>query len=145
MNAVSAVRPHYCHQCGKSFGRRYNLRRHAEHVHAMNDFKMCEVDNETVQSESSGMDEPDFKKRQHQDSDIESCKTESTLDENDDVEEDDSESETEEDNDESSDEDGSSSDLEDNAAYRDWLNEAKEAIEEIWSAKYEKYINGGYG
>ena len=32
MNVISAVKPHACHSCDKSFGRRYNLRRHIESV-----------------------------------------------------------------------------------------------------------------
>ena len=46
-------------------------------------------------------------------------------------------------NKESSNENESSSDLEDNTAYQDWLKEAMESTEEMWSGKYEKYVNGG--
>ncbi len=46
-------------------------------------------------------------------------------------------------NDPSSDEDESSSELEDNIAYLDWLEEAKEATNTQWNDKYEKYTNEG--
>ena len=45
--------------------------------------------------------------------------------------------------DESEDEEQSSSDLEDNACYQDWLEEAKETIQDTWNVKYQKYINEG--
>ena len=145
MNGISAVKPHACHQCGISFGRRYNLRRHVENVHAEDESKMSEVDDEAIQCENSDVDhEPNFKKRRFQDSDIQSYENESAQD-NEDFEEDDLDSETEEEDNHSSDEDGSSSELEDNAAYRDWLDEAKEATYEMWSEKYEKYINLSMG
>ena len=79
------------------------------------------------------------KKLKMQDSETESSETESTQYE-DEAGENDSESETEEENDESSDEDDLSSDVEDNAAYQDWLEEAKGATEEMWTDKYEKYL-----
>ena len=145
MNGISAVKPHACHQCGISFGRRYNLRRHVENVHAEDESKMSEVDDEAIQCENSDVDhEPNFKKRRFQDSDIQSYENESAQD-NEDFEEDNLDSETEEEDNDSSDEDGSSSELEDNAAYRDWLDEAKEATYEMWSEKYEKYINLSMG
>jgi hypothetical protein len=45
--------------------------------------------------------------------------------------------------DKSLEEDESSSELEDNTAYQDWREEAKETTQEMWSAKYEKYIDEG--
>ncbi|XP_038055998.1 transcriptional regulator of yeast form adherence 4-like [Patiria miniata] len=135
MNTISAVKPYACHQCDKRFGRRYNLLRHTENAHAEDesDIDEVEVDNS----------EPEFKSSRFEDPEMENYETESTYDEEEDLEENDSESVTEVEDDESSDEDESSSDLEDNAAYLDWLGEAKEAIDEMWSEKHEKYINEG--
>ena len=45
--------------------------------------------------------------------------------------------------DEEDDDDQSSSDLEDNTAYQDWLEEAAKTTEEMRTEKYEKYINQG--
>ena len=159
MNNISAVKPNSCKYCGKSFGRRYNLRRHAESVHAEEVSKMNEVDDDLQSETSDGYNsEPDFKKRRFGESEVDKCETESTQDEDEGDSESETESETEKEedeltdesesgteveNDESSDEEESSSELEDNAAYRDWLEEAKGATEEMWSEKYEKYVNGG--
>ena len=78
------------------------------------------------------------------------CETESTHDGMDEEEYsrgDGSKSATEEEDEESSGDessgDESSSELEDNTAYQDWLEEAKEATEEMRNAKYEKYVNEG--
>lgn len=57
----------------------------------------------------------------------------------------DSESEMDEENDDPSDQDESSSELEDNVTYQDWLEEAKGATEEMWTEKYEKYLNENMG
>ena len=73
------------------------------------------------------------------DSDVEDSDTESSQSE--DYENDHSESESDEEEDD--DDDESSSDLEDNTAYQDWLEEAAEATEEMRTDKYEKYINQG--
>jgi hypothetical protein len=76
-------------------------------------------------------------------SEVQDDETESSEDEDSDSNEIDSVSHTEGDNDEESDEDEPSSDLEDNVAYQDWLQEAKEATNAMWSKKYEKYVNEG--
>ncbi len=69
----------------------------------------------------------------------------SELEDNEHSSDEDEESSSElEDNKRLSDEDEeSSSELEDNVAYRDWLDEAKEATDEQWNIKYEKYTNEG--
>ena len=36
-----------------------------------------------------------------------------------------------------------SSDLEDNATYREWADQAKEASKDLWNEKYQKYIEEG--
>ena len=97
--------------------------------------------------------QPAFKKRRCQDSETDNCdtestetdicETESTVD-SDDSEESDDESEEDETGD-FSEEDGSSSELEDNAAYQDWLEAAKEATKDMWNEKHEKYIDSGHG
>ena len=148
MNNISIVKPHVCHKCDKRFGRRDNLRRHAENVHALDESEMDEVDDDreisAIRSEKFGVDnyEPEFKKRRFQDSETESCESESPQSDDEESQENDSESETEKENDDLSDEDESSPEMEDNAAYRDWLEEAKEATEETWSENYEKYLTG---
>ena len=126
MDAISAVKRHACHYCDKRFERYYNLRRHVENVHVTD-----EEDGPNVYYSS-----PDCKKRRIEDSEIEDSVSESTQDEESDVE-DDNESGS------SADEDDSSSGVEDNVTYQYWLEEAKEATNEMWSQKYDKYVNEG--
>ena len=146
MNTFSVVKPHVCHTCGKRFGRSYNLWRHAESAHGEHESPMDEIydDREIGENRSEQLGghnyESGFKKLKIQDSETESCETESMQYE-DEAAENESESETEEENDDSSDEDECSSELEDNATYQDWLEEAKGATEEMWTEKYEKYLN----
>ena len=148
MNTFSVVKPHVCHTCGKCFGRSYNLWRHTESAHGGHESPVDEIyeDREigANRSEKFGVDnyEPEFKKRRFQDSETESCESESPQSDDEESQENDSESETEKENDDLSDEDESSPEMEDNAAYRDWLEEAKEATEETWSENYEKYLTG---
>ncbi len=136
MDVISAVKPHACHSCDKGFGRRYNLRRHIDSVHA---------DDSDESEGGTDIDHPEehrFKRSRHY-SETESPEIETDEDEQEDTEEDDSESETEKENDLSSDEDEPSSELEDNIAYLDWLEEGKEATNKQWNEKYEKYTNEG--
>ena len=147
MNVVSAVKRHSCHYCDKSFGRRYNLRRHVENLHAEHKYASTEDD-----AEDSG---PDCKRHKYEDSETNSSETESSQSEDEDnegssseseteVEDDDSaESETEVEDDDSANEDETSSDLEDNVAYQDWMEEAMESTGEIRNEKYEKYVSEG--
>ena len=134
MNPISGVKRHACHYCDKRFERSYNLRRHVENIHA---------EDESETHEDDGYDaKPDFKRRRIEDSELEDSASESTQDTDDSEEGDITDVETDESG-SSADEDDSSSDVEDNVTYRYWLEEAKEATEEMWSHKYEKYINDG--
>ena len=122
MNADSVIKPYACHHCGKTYSRRYNLRRHVENAHGANDSKMDDGDSDhaigVFGTDNFDVDDyqPGLKRRRFQDSETNSCETESTTDE-DDSEESDEELESEGENDDSSEEDESSSDLEDNTAY----------------------------
>ena len=139
MNNFSAVKPYSCRQCGKSFCRRYNLRRHVESVHVLEKSDTDEVDDdseiEDVQSINSDVDDsyPHSKKRRSDD--LESKYDEASESEDDET--------SDSKDDETSDENESSSDLEDNATYQDWVQEAVEATEEMWSEKYDKYVSEG--
>ena len=149
MNVISAVKPHACHQCGKSFGRRYNLRRHAEHVHNEEKSKMDEVDDDSeikaIQSDNSDVDnsEPDFKKRRFEDSEIKTCETESTQDEDEDFEEDDSESDTEVEYDESSEGMSLVLNWKTMPLFETGWKRLKRLLKGCGVKKYEKYVNGG--
>ena len=159
MNAISVRKPYVCHTCNKSYSRRYNLQRHEENAHGADESEMDDIDEDrnigTFRSCNSNghLDDrqPAFKKRRCQDSETDSCDTESTVTDicetestvdSDDSEESDDESEEDETGD-FSEEDGSSSELEDNAAYQDWLEAAKEATKDMWNEKHEKYIDSG--
>ena len=149
MNAISAIKPYACHRCNQSYSRRYNLLRHKENAHGADESDMDDIADDrnigTFRSGNSNVHVDDcqagFKKRRFQDSETDSCETESTV-ESDDSEESDGESEEGE-TDDSSEEDGSSSELEDNVAYQDWLEAAKEATKDMWNEKHEKYIDSG--
>lgn len=147
----SLYKPHACQMCNKTFTRKYTLRRHMENIHA--------EEQSTADSEDTGHNyqdehehyEPYYKKRRvveyhnqqagDEEEGEESSKdseSESEREEEDDVKSDRSREEGEEEEVESV-----SSDLEDNAAYQDWLEEAKETTEGMWNTKYQKYLNEG--
>ena len=107
MDVISAVKPHACHSCDKSFGRRYNLRRHIDNVHT-------DEENER-DSDIEYLDEPRSKKSRFY-SETEDPETEPEENEDDDPQEDDSESRE---SDQSLDEHESYSELDDNIAYLD--------------------------
>ncbi len=146
MNVMSADKPHLCHLCGKRFGRRYSLRRHAENAHTEEDSEMddqVDGDSQTTHYDQDHY-EPRFKKNKGYSEVGNDETTESEGEEDEHFKSGDSESEREEENETLSEEDEeSSSELEDNVAYRDWLEEAKEAIDEQWNNKYEKYTSEG--
>ena len=114
-------------------GRKYNLRRHVENVHAAED--NVDLDMEDSQSVDSDVKfEPDSKKCRFEDCDLESSGT---------VEDEDSEENVSEyETDKSADEDESSSDVEDNGTYKGWLKEALDVTEEMWSEKCTKRRQG---
>ena len=98
MNAIPGDKNHSCNFCDKRFSRRYNLKRHVESRHGENLATNEDSDmNDAVQSDNS-----------------------LSVDESSDIEVDEDESGEEE-----SSEDESSSDLEDNIAFTNWLEEAK--------------------
>ena len=91
MNVITAAKPFACRQCDQRFGRKYNLRRHVENVHAAED--NVDLDMEDSQSVDSDVKfEPDSKKCRFEDCDFESSGTV----EDEDSEENVSESETDE-------------------------------------------------
>ena len=115
MNVITAVKPFACRQCDQRFGRKYNLRRHVENVHAAED--NVDLDMEDSQSVDSDVKfEPDSKKCRFEDCDLESSGTV---------------------------EDESSSDVEDNGTYKGWLKEASDVTEDMWSEKCTKYVDEG--
>ena len=148
VNMASAVKPHVCHFCNRNFDRKYNLRRHVERVHAEEE----SVQEETV-DDKLGNYEPVIKKRrkaeesesessQEEDNESETKDEESSIEGEFESETEDAESSIEGES-ESEIEDETSSEIEDNIAYQDWVSEAVEATEEMWSEKYDKYINDG--
>ena len=142
MNMFSVVKPYACHHCDKSFSRRYNVRRHVENAHGDEESDTYEAGDdpkiEDIQSINSDDDSyPSSKKRRLDDLESKYDEIESEDDESEDDETSDSK------DDETSDENESSSDLEDNATYQDWVQEATEATEEMWSEKYDKYVGEG--
>ena len=132
MNSVS--NPHACHMCNKSFARKYTLGRHLESVHGEEQSTDGDESSEMEYNGQSEHYEPLYKKRRVEESHDHADEESSEEEEND---------EEVEDNEESEDEEQSSSDLEDNAAYQDWLEEAKGTTGDMWNTKYEKYINEG--
>jgi len=142
MDVISIGKPHECHYCNKRFGRKCFLRRHMESLHTGEE-SQTDVD---VDSDSSVDYYKPQLKRSRIDSDDEHSETESTEDEQNESDSDletDPEEESDEDEVDSTDEDDPSSDLEDNATFRDWLDEAKDTTKKPWRVKYEKYINEG--
>lgn len=130
--------------CDKTFGRRYTLNRHMKNIHN----KEPSAPDERHYTRDHSY-EPVNKKYRVDDSEMEDSESESeSSQDTDEYDEDNSsgdysEAEEEGDDEESSDGDESSSELEDNIAYQDWLEEAKTSTQEIWDVKYEKYINEG--
>ena len=128
MNSFDIAKRHACSLCDKTFGRKYDLRRHENMVNG--------------EDESSDEDnyEPKFKKRKEDGSDdeIKSENGDSEVDTDNDAEVNESE---DDDDDDSSEEEMSSDDLEDNPAYQAWYEQAMEATEGKRAEKYEKYIN----
>ena len=126
MNSFDMAKRHACSLCNKTFGRKYDLRRHENTVH------------DEDESSDEDNDEPKFKKHKEDGSDdeMESDNGDSEVDTDDDVEVNDSEDE-----DDSSEGEMSSDDLEDNPAYQAWYEQAMQATEEKRAKKYEKYIN----
>ena len=144
MNSLSVIKPHACHLCNKEFARKYTLHRHMENMHAEEQSTDGEENTETEYS-SGSEHEPLHKKRRcmsPEHSDESSGEDDSESEPEDESADDDDEEDEQSSGDESSG-DESSSELEDNTAYQDWLEEAKEATEEMRNAKYEKYVNEG--
>jgi len=166
MNSICALKTYSCHMCDKTFGRRYSLNRHVENVHDKEDSTIddqdyehskkyrrdhsCELINKTYTVEDSEQEESESEHSQDDghdeddDSDQDS-ETEEQGDDDDDGggDDDDNDDDNNDDDDESSDKDESSSELEDNVAYQDWLEEAKESTRDKWSEKCEKYVSQG--
>ena len=53
MNVITEAKPFACRRCDQRFGRKYNLRRHVENVHATE----VNVDLDMEDSQSVGSDE----------------------------------------------------------------------------------------
>ncbi len=123
MDIVRSSKPHACFLCNKSFTRKYDLNRHQHTVHSEKDHNMDEKDEV---SEVDG-----FESEASEIIESESNSTE--------------ESQSEQEEEEESDTEMSSDDLEDNAAYQEWYEQSKEDTQEMWTEKYEKYINEGMG
>ena len=69
MNVITAVKPFACRQCDQRFGRKYNLRRHVENVHAAED--NVDLNMEDSQSVDSDVKfEPDSKKCRFENCDL---------------------------------------------------------------------------
>ena len=125
---------HTCPLCHKMFSRQYNLTRHTETIHAEEGSTM---DNNEHEMYNEGC----HKKRFTEDTMINAGALERTDSESIDSEHNDSDGD-----DTSSQSEGDteySSDLEDNAAFQDWLDDAKETTNDAWTEKYEKYIQEG--
>ena len=139
MNTLSVIKPYACRLCDNSFNKKYNLQRHLGVVHADEEPTSEESEQEEsddVCSSCKSDNSRTSKKRRVSESNAEGSDESSGNEEHD--------FETDEvDSNESSDEVESSSDLEDNTTYRYWLDEAKEATEDAWNVKYQKYINEG--
>ena len=103
---------------------------------------MNEVDTGVNHSDSFDADNSyrEFKRCRIEDSEFEDGESGSEGDET--LESEDDET-SESENDETSDKDESTSDLEDNATYQDWAQDATEATEEMRSEKYNKYVLEG--
>ena len=147
MNPIDSLKPFPCRYCSKRYNRRYNLQRHEECAHAAYESDMRDIDDRKVVAFGSGDSyvdyyEPEYKRRRSLNSETESNITELTI-EDDDSEESVEELEPEEESAVSSEKDESSSELEDNVTYQDWLEEAREATEEMRNVKTEKYIDEG--
>ena len=123
MNIARRPKSHVCFLCNKSFTRKYDLNRHENTVHSEEPYNM---DGKGEVSEIDG---------------FESEASEMNESESNNTEEEESQSEQEEE----SDAEMSSDDLEDNAAYIEWYEQSKEDTQEMWTEKYEKYINQGMG
>jgi len=147
MNVITVDKPHVCHFCDKRFGRRYSLRRHIENIHSEEDSEASDqVDTDSNHESNFDNYRPQPKKNkvnQDEDETDGNSDTESIDLENEDVKDETSEPETDKENDETTDTDDSSSDLEDNVGYRDWLEEALEASDQMWREKYQKYVYEG--
>ena len=152
MYGNSNSKPFICHLCHRSFGRKYTLKRHIEMFHAEEGSMM---DDSTIHDDEYTNDyEPVHKKPKSivnsieegiaDDSDVDHDSSVGDDSETD-ISEGEEEGEEEEDEKETSndEEEEESSDLEDNVAYMDWLSEAKSATNDMWSEKYEKYVQTG--
>mgnify|MGYP000017118239 CR=1 FL=1 len=136
MNSLSVIKPHACHLCDRNFAKKYNLQRHLETIHA-EEHSVDSVDSDKM--DYNPQYEPFYKKRRVEETHDHDDEESSEEDDNSEREaEDNEESEREEEE-----EEGPSSDLEDNPAYQDWLEEAKETTADMWNVKYQKYIDEG--
>ena len=122
--------------CNKIFARKYTLRRHLESVHG--EALSTDGDKSSEMEYNAQVEhyDPVYKKRRVEE-------THECVDEESSEEEEEESDKEVEDSEESEDEEQSSSDLEDNACYQDWLEEAKETIQDTWNVKYQKYISEG--
>ena len=137
------------------------MQRHVDNAHDKEESSMDEVETR-VNAFDAGHSYPKLKRRRLNDPESEDDESGSEDDESGSEDDDTSESEDDEtsgsednesgvqveeisgsEDDETSDEDGASSDLEDNAAYQDWLQEATEVTEAMRSDKYDKYAFEG--
>ena len=103
-----------CLLCGKSYSRKFDLKRHKSLFH-----RDAEAEEE---EESSRSDQDSDRDSDHDEKASEVSRGDSNVDEEE-VEKDEQ--------------------LEDNPSFRDWAREAREATEDMRKAKYEKYISEG--
>lgn len=103
----------------------------------------AEGDSEMGYNNQDASYKPLYKRRRVED-EISVTESDSEVGEDDDDDEEEGREEEEvEEEGEEEDDDESSTELEDNITYQDWLEEAKEINEELWNAKFQKYVNEG--
>ena len=121
MISINIAKRHICSLCNKSFGQKYDLKRHENTIHAKDE-------NSNEESDENEDSEVDVALSQTVDSDSFYSETDKEYDE---YEDEDSESDIEED------------DFGDNDIYHEWFQQAFEETQEIRNEKYQKYIHQG--